>query len=181
MKSLLIEDYNIINSRLVRLYMNRFTVDENDATEVIGVHNIKKKTWEEYKECFEQSLVTAREVETPRTDTHLILGNSSINDDGIYEYDRLERRSFPFQLHQLIARHQRSRYHNCCALTILHGSNTFKFFSEDHRRLAYQYQNQDINYMSDNFHYEVNEKKSRRLKCACWGLRRLSKLKSDHQ
>ena len=73
---------------------------------------------------------------------------------------RFKSSSFSFQLHQLIARHQRSRYHNYCALTILHGSNTFKFFSEDHRRLAYQYQNQDINYMSDNFHYEVNEKES---------------------
>ena len=133
------EDYNIINSRLVRLYMNRFTVDENDATEVIGVHNIKKKTWEEYKECFEQSLVTARKIETPRTDTHLILADSTINDGLNYEYGRLKISYLTFQLHQLIARHQRSRYHNCCALTILHGSNTLKFFSEDHRRLDYQY------------------------------------------
>ena len=133
------EDYNIINSRLVRLYMNRFTVDENDATEIIGVHNIKKKTWEEYKECFEQSLVTARKIETPRTDTHLILADSTINDGLNYEYGRLKISYLTFQLHQLIARHQRSRYHNCCALTILHGSNTLKFFSEDHRRLDYQY------------------------------------------
>merc|ERR1719394_510048 len=75
------EESNVINSRLVRLYMNRFTIDEDDETEVIQVHNVKTGTQEEYEECFSKSLKIARENETPRTDYHFIIGCPTVNDN----------------------------------------------------------------------------------------------------
>ena len=75
------EECNLISSRLVRLYMNRFTIDEDDETEVTQVHNVKNGTQEEYEECISESLVIARESETPNTYHHFIIGYSSVNDD----------------------------------------------------------------------------------------------------
>ena len=57
------EECNFISSRLVRLYMNRFTIDEDDETEITQVYNVKNGTLEEYVGCFSKSLVIARESE----------------------------------------------------------------------------------------------------------------------
>ena len=70
--------HHFINIQLVRLYMNRFTIDEDDETEIIGVNNIKNRTWEEYEKCFSKSVILAREREMPNTNTHFIFGNSTI-------------------------------------------------------------------------------------------------------
>ena len=36
------DDEKDISSKLVRLYMNRFVIDEEDQTEIIGVYNLAK-------------------------------------------------------------------------------------------------------------------------------------------
>ena len=72
------EDYSVIDSRLVRMYMNRFTIDEDHQPEITAVYDIRNGTWEEYEECFLISLTIERENETENTDTHWIIGSSKI-------------------------------------------------------------------------------------------------------
>ena len=104
------EDYNVINSRLVRLYMNRFTIDETEETEITGIGTIQNKTWEDYEKCFSKALKMANEKVTPNTDMHLILGNSSIIEEETFKYDTeyrwLKHDSLVFKLSQLIAIHR---------------------------------------------------------------------------
>ena len=151
------EESNVINSRLVRLYMNRFTIDEDDETEVTQVHNVKTGTQEEYEECFSKSLKIARENETPRTDYHFIIGCPTVNDNKKSWYAKMwsffrwsETDSLIFKFSQLIANNQ-SRLENCYAVTLLHGSNSLKFFSEKNIKIAYQYQKQDDKYEENSF------------------------------
>lgn len=150
------EECNLISSRLVRLYMNRFTIDEDDETEVTQVHNVKNGTREEYEECFSKSLKIARENETPRTDYHFIIGYSTVNDDKKSWYAKMksffrwsETDSLIYKFSQLIANNQ-SRLENCYAVTLLHGSNSLKFSSENDKKVAYQYQKQDDKYEKDD-------------------------------
>ena len=88
------EEFNVMNSRLVRMYMNRFTIDEEDQTEVTEVYYIKSGTRKEYNECFSKSLRMERENKTANTDTHFILGN-----ERQIEYPPV--RSVVFQLKQV--------------------------------------------------------------------------------
>ena len=143
------EKYHVINSRLVRMYMNRFTIDEEHQTEVTEVYYIKSGTRKEYNECFSKSLKMERENKTANTDTHFILGYETIT-ESTYEYPL---RSLVFQLSKLIANHH-SRSGNCHAITFLSSSIEHKMLSKiaqrmaDHesqykKRMAYQYQKQD--------------------------------------
>ena len=141
------EECNVISSRLVRLYMNRFTIDEDDETEVTQVHNVKNGTWEEYKKCFSKSLVIAKESETPKTDYHFIIGYSTVNDDKKLWYTKMlpffrsETDSLLSNFDRLVE-YNKSRLVNGFALTVLHGSKSLKKFSANHQKMAYQYQNQ---------------------------------------
>ena len=172
------EECNLISSRLVRLYMNRFTIDEDDETEVTQVHNVKNGTQEEYEECFSKSLKIARENETPRTDYHFIIGYSTVIDDKKSWYAKMwsffrwsETDSLIYKFSQLIANNQ-SRLENCYALTLLHGSNSLKFYSENDKKVAYDYQKQDdkneeksfwrkffygMNFVTERFERSVND------------------------
>ena len=124
------EEFNVINSRLVRMYMNRFTIDEEDQTEVTEVYDIKSGLWKEYTECFLKSL--ERKNETANTDTHFILGNET-------KSEFLDR-SFSASINELIASYH-CRPDNCHAVTFLSGSIEHKFLSEINQ--GYQYQQQD--------------------------------------
>ena len=104
------EDYNVINSRLVRMYMNRFIIDETEETEITGIGTIKNKTWEDYEKCFSGALKMVNEKLTVNTDMHLILGNSTIIEEETFKYDTeyrwLKHDSLVFKLSQLIAIHR---------------------------------------------------------------------------
>ena len=138
--------HHIINSRLVRLYMNRFTIDEDDETEIIGVNHIKIRTREEYEKCFVKSVKLAREKETQNTKTHFIFGNSTIdNTSTFYSYWPslyIHRDCLLAELSKVIA-DNRSFLGNGYAFTILHGSNSFKFVSDEYLKMAYSYKKQD--------------------------------------
>ena len=137
--------HHIINSQLVRLYMNRFIIDEDDQTEIIGVYNIKIRTSEEYEKCFSKSVILAREKDMPNTNTHFIFGNSTIADASTYDSNWLfdiHKDSLLAKLSKVIASN-RSPLGNDYAFTILHGSNSFKFYSRDYQKMAYSYQKQD--------------------------------------
>lgn len=137
------EDFNLISSGLVRLYMNRFTIDEDHETEVTEVYNIKSATWEEYLECLRKSLIAKRESKTPNTDTHYIIANDynpwlPLGPLG-FSLNRVLPSlpdSMLFKLFQLIENEQ-NRSDNCYALTVLHGSNSLKFFSQNNQKMAY--------------------------------------------
>ena len=128
------EEYNVINSRLVRMYMNRFTIDEEDQTEVTEVYDIKNGTWKEYKECFSKSLRIERENETTNTDTHFILGNET-------EFGTTVRPLSDAKFSRLIANYP-SRLGNNLAFTFLSGS-IGKFPLGNNQGMTYQYQKQD--------------------------------------
>ena len=144
------EENNFISSRLVRLYMNRFTIDEDDETEVTQVHNVKNGTQEEYEKCFSKSLVIARESETPNTYHHFIIGYSTVNDDKKPWYTKMlsffglrwsETDSLVLKFDELVVNNE-SRLENGFVLTVLHGSKSLKKFSANHQKMAYKYQNQ---------------------------------------
>lgn len=139
------EDYGVINSRLVRMYMNRFSIDEDDQTEVTEVYNIENGTLKEYQECFVKSLRIERENEIENTDTHWIIGSSRKYLDKrssvTLDSHLLNTTSLRFKLSRLIANH-RSRLGNGHAVTILSGSISDKFVTDNNQRIAHQYQNQ---------------------------------------
>ena len=129
--------------------MNRFTIDEDDETEVTQVYNVKNGTQEEYEKCFSKSLVIARESETPNTYHHFIIGYSTVDDDKKPWYTKMlsffrwfETDSLILKIFQLIVDNQ-SRLDNGFALTVLHGSKSLNFFSANHQKMAYHYQNQE--------------------------------------
>ena len=126
------EEFNVINSRLVRMYMNQFTIAERDQTEVTAAYDIKSGTWAEYKECVSKSLRIERENETANTDTHFILGKETI----------IDFKTAASEWAKLIANHH-SRLGNCRAFTLLSGSIDGIFLSGNHQAVADQYQNQD--------------------------------------
>ena len=151
------EECNLISSRLVRLYMNRFTIDEDDETEVTQVHYVKNRTQDEYEECFSKSLKIARENETPRTDYHFIIGYSTVNDDKKSWYAKMwsffrwsETDSLIYKSSQLIANNQ-SHLENCYAVTLLHGLNSLQLFSKYDKETAYQYQKEEDKYKQKSF------------------------------
>ena len=121
------EEYNVIDSRLVRMYMNRFTIDENDGTEITEVYNIKNGKEEEYGECFSKSFRIQRENKMAKTDTHYITGNETII-----------ARLVP-KLNKLIENHnsQSSYLGNCQAITILSGSIEHNFLSENAQKSSW--------------------------------------------
>ena len=151
------EEPNVISSRLVRLYMNRFTIDEGDETEVAQVYNVKNGTWKEYEECFSKSLIIARKSETPETDYHFIIGYSTVNDDKKSWYAKMwsffhwsQTKSLIFKISQLIVNNQ-SRLENYFAVTLLHGSNSLQLLSEFDEETAYQYQKKEDKYEQKRF------------------------------
>ena len=120
--------------------MNRFTIDEDDETEVTQVYNVKNGTQEEYEKCFSKSLVIARESETPNTYHHFIIGYSTVDDDKKPWYTKMlsffrwfETDSLILKIFQLIVDNQ-SRLDNGFALTVLHGSKSLNFFSANHQK-----------------------------------------------
>lgn len=168
------EDFNVTSSRLVRLYMNRFTIDKDDETEVTEVYNIKIETREEYLECFRKSLIAKRKSKTPNTDTHYIIANSTFVRGGFlftlndfnpwhplaslgFSLNRVLLSlpdSLLFKLFQLIENEQ-NRSDNCYALTVLHGSKSFKLFSQNNQKMAYQYQIKQDKYKPENFWWKI--------------------------
>lgn len=95
------EDQRIINPNLVRLYMNRFIIDERWQHEIIGVHELSKVSKSLYEDRFEskqewlacntpqclkkwridrkvliEGLKQSKKFETQNIDIHLIIGSS---------------------------------------------------------------------------------------------------------
>ena len=148
------EEYNVINSRLVRLYMNRFTIDIEDETEITGIYEVKDKTWKNYQQLLSESFNKAKEYETKNTDTHFIFGNSSLIDLSLtdskvfqenfkYLYTYLRDDSLMGNIINFMNENQ--SYSNCSACTILHGSHSLKFFPKGHVRIKYDYEEQSEN------------------------------------
>ena len=146
------ETYNVIHSRLVRLYMNRFTINEEEETEIEGVYDIKNNARDEYEQCISRCLEVMRDNEQQRTDTHFILGNSLINEWKTYD-SRLRKNSLIAQILSFIASHRSSMF-NCCACTILHGSHSLAFDSERQYQKEYNYDEHEKIYKESMARYD---------------------------
>ena len=157
------EDYNVINSRLVRLYMNRFTIDIEDETEITGVYHVKEKNWEEYQRYMLDSFEKAKENETENADNHFIIGTSSMIDSSLrdYKYQKdykylftyLKEDSLMGKLIDLMTDNQ--IFGICSACTILQGSHSLVFSPKERLKIKYDYQDKTENrvqYSTTVFH-----------------------------
>ena len=97
------EDQRKINQNLVRLYMNRFIIDETWQHEIIGVHKLSKvskslhedrfennqdwltcntpealRKWKNDRKVFIEGLEQSKKIETCSTDIHWIIGSSTL-------------------------------------------------------------------------------------------------------
>ena len=144
-----------IENRMIRLYMNRFTIDENDQTEIIGV-NIVLKTKElnlsNTSRYFSGFLERAREKEMRFTDLHCILplsGHPLFILQRYHHADPMENLHLKWLLttgqfkRPLEKCFKKSLVGNCHAFTILYGFQNRVIVSKDDRNRRYQYQNAD--------------------------------------
>ena len=137
-----------IKNRWVRLYMNRFTIDEDDQTEIIGYNDINESGWTNsfgriiFGEYFCKLLDRARAREKPGMNLHFILPlfiryfyvRQRSRDDLAQKLkstmeDYLENKS-------CLPRH----FGNCYAFTVLDGFHHRKLVSKNYRDSKYQYQ-----------------------------------------
>ena len=139
------DEYEIKN-RLVRLYMNRFIIDEDDETEIIDVHEIRERTWKEHEDCFFKTLNMTKQKEEPNTDMHFIIPFSIVH-DGIFarnNRDHLEKKTRVFMKDRLT--NQPNLLGNSYAFTILEGFHFWKIVSENYRKNRYYYQEEEEQY-----------------------------------
>lgn len=143
------ETYNVINSRLVRLYMNRFCIEEGDEIEITDIHHIKNRTFDEYRDCLSKSLLNAEENESSLIDTHFIIGSSMIEDSKMWNY----KTKFPSIREGTLIDEIDSflgaipgTSGKCSACTILSGSHSLSFYPKSHLRLKYNYEDAEKEY-----------------------------------
>ena len=155
-----------IENRLVRLYMNRFTVDENDQTEIIGVNNIVKtreqnvlSIYHNTARYYSRFVERARKTEKPFTDLHCILPlyanplffNQRDERVDPMEYVRLKWLLTTGRFKRALEKcFKKSLLGNCLAFTILNGSPNRVLVSKNYRNHRYQYQNSDVELEEDN-------------------------------
>ena len=92
------DDKRVITNSMVRLYMNRFTIDEKNEVEIIGIQNLTKPIYPSNNmsntaEChewrtfeidklnqdvriFEKALLETRKFVNPNEDIHFIVGST---------------------------------------------------------------------------------------------------------